>query len=83
MTFNKADNVREVVDATPVDRILLETDAPYLTPVPYRGKRNAPYYIPFVAERVAQIKGLGVEELLGHAYRNSLALLFPGESAGA
>lgn len=83
VTFNKADNVREVVAATPVDRILLETDAPYLTPVPYRGKRNAPCYIPFVAERVAQVKGLGVETLLGHAYRNSLALFFPGESAGA
>jgi TatD DNase family protein len=83
VTFNKADNVREVVAATPAERILLETDAPYLTPVPYRGKQNAPYYIPFVAERVAEIKNLGVEDLLGHAYRNSLALFFPEESASA
>ncbi|MFT4520482.1 MAG: TatD DNase family protein [Halioglobus sp.] len=75
-TFNSADNVRAVVSATPIEQILLETDAPYLTPVPYRGRPNAPYYLPFIAEQVAAIKELPVEELLQHAYRNSEQLFF-------
>ena len=76
-TFNKADNVRAVVAATPLEQLLLETDSPYLTPVPYRGKPNAPCYLPFIAERVAQVKGLAVEHLLEKAWHNSLALFFP------
>jgi len=75
-TFNQAENVREVVAATPVEQILLETDAPYLTPVPYRGKTNAPYYLPFIAERVAQEKQMAVEELLTQVYRNSQSIFF-------
>ena len=75
-TFNRAENVREVVAATPVDRILLETDAPYLTPVPYRGKPNAPFYLPFVAETVASVKSMEIETLLAQAYRNSIELFF-------
>jgi TatD DNase family protein len=75
-TFNRADNVREVIAATPVEQILLETDAPYLTPVPFRGKPNAPYYLPLVAEAVAAIKHMAVEDLLRHARRNSLAVFF-------
>lgn len=80
-TFNRADNVREVVAATPLDQLLLETDAPYLTPVPYRGKPNAPFYLPFVAEKVAQVKGYDVEHLLAQAWNNSMALFFPGDAA--
>lgn len=80
-TFNRADNVREAVAATPVEQLLLETDAPYLTPVPYRGKPNAPCYLPFIAECVAAVKQLEVEQLLRHAYTNSLSLFFPGELA--
>ncbi len=75
-TFNRAENVREVVAATPADRILLETDAPYLTPVPYRGKPNAPFYLPFVAETVASVKSMEIETLLAQAYRNSIELFF-------
>jgi len=75
-TFNQADNVRQVVAATPVERILLETDSPYLTPVPYRGKTNAPYYLPFIAERVAEVKQLEVEELLQQVYGNTQSLFF-------
>jgi TatD DNase family protein len=75
-TFNRADNVREVVAATPLDQLLLETDAPYLTPVPYRGKPNAPYYLPFVAEKVAQVKGYDIEYLLSQAWKNSTRLFF-------
>ncbi len=75
-TFNRADNVRAVIASTPVERILLETDSPYLTPVPYRGKPNAPFYLPFVAETVATLKGMEIEELLASAYRNSIDLFF-------
>ena len=79
-TFNRADNVREVVAATPIEKILLETDAPYLTPVPYRGKPNAPYYLPFIAEKIAEIKGCDVEHLLSQARNNSLSLFFEGST---
>lgn len=75
-TFNSAENVREVVGITPLDQLLLETDAPYLTPVPYRGKPNAPYYLPFIAACIADIKNIPVETLLQQAYRNSDALFF-------
>lgn len=77
-TFNRADNVRQVVAATPVQQLVLETDAPYLTPVPYRGRPNAPYFLPFIAETVAGIKALDVEELLQQVYANSLDLFFKG-----
>jgi len=76
ITFNRAENVRQIVAATPVEQLLLETDAPYLTPVPYRGRPNAPYYLPLVAETVAAIKVMDVENLLRHAYNNSLKLFF-------
>ena len=75
-TFNRADNVREVIAATPADQALLETDAPYLTPVPYRGRPNAPCYLPFIAEQVASTMQLEVEELLRQVYRNSQSLFF-------
>ena len=75
-TFNKAENVREVIAITPLEQILLETDAPYLTPVPYRGKENAPCYLPFIAEKIAEVKALDVETVLTQTYRNSLRVFF-------
>lgn len=75
-TFNKAENVREVVGITPLEQTLLETDAPYLTPVPYRGKENAPFYLPFIAEKVAEVKGVDVETVLKQTYQNSLNTFF-------
>lgn len=75
-TFNKAENVREVVGITPLEQTLLETDSPYLTPIPYRGKENAPYYLPFIAEKVAQVKGVSVETVLKQTYQNSLKTFF-------
>ena len=75
-TFNSADNVREVIAATPLEQILLETDAPYLTPIPYRGRPNAPFYLPLVAEKVAEIKQLEVEAMLAQVYTNSMAQFF-------
>lgn len=61
ITFKNAHRIREVVRKVPLDCIVLETDCPYLTPVPYRGKRNEPAYVRYVAEMVAQIKGVDVE----------------------
>lgn len=75
-TFNKAENVREVAAATPLERILLETDAPFLTPIPYRGRENAPVYLPFIAQTLAKVKDVPVEALLEAAYTNSLRVFF-------
>jgi TatD DNase family protein len=75
-TFRNADNVREVVDATPLEQLVLETDAPYLTPVPYRGVPNAPCYLPFIAQKLAEVKEVPIDTLLAHALRNSKALFF-------
>lgn len=58
VTFNKADELRDVARRVPVERILVETDAPYLAPVPKRGKRNEPAFTAFTAARVAELKGL-------------------------
>lgn len=75
-TFNTAENVRDIIRMTPLENIILETDAPYLTPVPYRGKENAPFYLPFVAEKVAEVKGVLVDDFLPIAYKNSMRLFF-------
>ena len=76
-TFNKAENVRDIIAMTPLEHILLETDAPFLTPIPYRGRENAPFYIPFVAEKVADVKGVSVEALLPIVHANSLRVFWP------
>jgi TatD DNase family protein len=76
ITFKKADNVQEVVKITPPDRILFETDSPFLTPVPHRGKENAPYYLPFVAAKIAELKNLDLEKLKIQVYDNSLKCFF-------
>ncbi|MDX5298470.1 MAG: TatD family hydrolase [Gammaproteobacteria bacterium] len=76
-TFPKAENVREIVRRTPAEQILLETDAPYLTPVPWRGHENAPAYLPLVAEKIAELKALAVEDFLAIAHASSCRLFFP------
>lgn len=62
VTFKNA-TLAEVAAAVPLDRILLETDAPYLAPAPYRGKRNESAYIPLVAEKIAQLRGITMQEV--------------------
>ena len=62
VTFRNADELREVVKQIPLDRLLIETDSPYLAPVPYRGKSNEPKYLPHVAQTVAELKNISVEE---------------------
>lgn len=75
-TFNKAENVREIIRYTPMTQILLETDAPYLTPMPYRGTENAPFYLPFIAEKIAELKDVSIEVLLDQTYKNSQVTFF-------
>ena len=62
VTFKNA-TMADVVRVAPLDRLLLETDAPYLTPVPHRGQRNEPSYIPLIAQRIADLKGLPLEQV--------------------
>ena len=64
ITFKNATALREVVARVPLERMLVETDAPYLAPVPYRGKKNEPKYVVEVAQCVAEIKGLSFEEVV-------------------
>ena len=63
ITFKNAEPLRDVVGKVPLDRMLVETDSPYLTPMPHRGKRNEPAFVRFVAETVAKVKGIHFEEV--------------------
>lgn len=70
VTFKTAEQIRDVVRRMPLDRLLVETDSPYLAPVPYRGKPNEPKYVREVAEFVADVKGISFEELAHHTTEN-------------
>lgn len=74
VTFKSAQELRNVVAYVPLERTLIETDSPYLAPVPYRGKTNTPAYVPYVAQQVAQTKGLSVQEVAQATSRNFEAL---------
>ena len=63
LTFKTAADLREIARFVPLERCLIETDSPYLAPVPYRGKTNSPAYVPFVARQIAELKGLPVETI--------------------
>lgn len=71
VTFKKADDLRAVVAQVPLERILVETDGPFLTPQPYRGKRNEPAYIPYIVEKIAEIKGETKEVVAETTTRNA------------
>lgn len=70
LTFRNAADLREVAAFVPLDRTLIETDSPYLAPMPYRGKTNTPAYVPWVAKQVAELKGLSVEAVAEATSRN-------------
>lgn len=63
LTFKKAEDVRAVAADIPLDRLIVETDCPYLAPMPFRGRRNEPAYLPHVIERLADVKGVSLEEM--------------------
>lgn len=63
VTFKNAQTIKEVARLVPLNRILVETDSPYLAPVPYRGKMNEPSYVKYVAEEIAQLRGITFEEV--------------------
>jgi TatD DNase family protein len=77
VTFPKALRVQMAARETPLDRILVETDAPYLAPAPRRGKRNEPAFVVETARRVADLKGIPVEQLAAAAAENFERLLLP------
>lgn len=74
VTFKNAKKMIEVVEETPLDRLLVETDAPYLSPVPNRGKRNDSSNIPYIIDAIAQIKGLSAKEVEKQTWENGKKL---------
>jgi TatD DNase family protein len=77
VTFPKAEELREVARMVPIDRLLVETDAPYLAPVPFRGKRNEPSFVGRVVEAVAAARSIPREDLVERTVRNLEAFLGP------
>jgi TatD DNase family protein len=80
LTFPKAESVREAARITPEDRLLVETDCPYLAPVPFRGKRNEPAFVVEVARRLAEVRGTTLETIAEVTTRNFGLLCLRGES---
>jgi TatD DNase family protein len=72
MTYPKAQDVRDAAAFAPADRILLETDAPYLSPVPHRGKRNEPAYVALTAAKLAEVRGVDVEQVAAETTANTI-----------
>ena len=77
VTFKNAQSLRDVAAYVPLERLLIETDSPYLAPVPFRGKQNNPAYVPYVAEQIAQVRGMAVQDVAAHTSAN-FDRLFPG-----
>ncbi len=76
VTFKNAQDIQETAKNIPIDKILVETDSPYLAPVPYRGKENNPSYVKYVASHIAKLRCMEEEEFIENTYKNFLAL-FP------
>lgn len=74
VTFKNGKKLKEIAAAIPLERILLETDCPYLAPEPYRGKRNSSLYIPHIAQEIADLKGITYEEVVAQTERNGKEL---------
>jgi len=81
VTFPKATDIHESARMTPPDRLLIETDAPFLAPVPFRGKRNEPSFIAHTAERLAALRGVPVEEITSLTTANFLRYCGPGSAS--
>ena len=74
VTFKNGRKLKEVVEYAPLERIVVETDSPYMAPVPMRGKRNSSEYLPYVIEEIARIKGITAEEVEKITYDNAVRL---------
>lgn len=81
VTFRNAATLKEVAREIPLDRLLVETDAPYLAPVPHRGRQNEPAYVRHVAEEIARLRGISFEEMAAVTTRNFFSL-FSGARRG-
>ena len=71
VTFKNAKKLKEVVEYAPLEQLVLETDSPYLSPEPNRGKRNNSAYIRYVAEKIAEVKGITYEEVVEQTEKNA------------
>jgi TatD DNase family protein len=80
VTFKTAQDIRDVAAMVPLDRMLIETDSPYLAPVPYRGKTNNPSYVPYVAKQLAGVRGVSVEAIAQATSDNFLRLFGVSDS---
>jgi len=76
LTFRNAEEIREVAAFAPADRILVETDAPYLAPIPHRGQSNEPSFVRFTAEKLAEVRGVNVVEIAEQTTRNFARLFY-------
>jgi TatD DNase family protein len=74
VTFKKSLDLQEAAMKLPLDKILVETDAPYLTPVPFRGRENTPGYTKYTVEKIAELRGLTVDEVAAATYENALRI---------
>jgi len=74
VTFKNAKKPKEVAKAVPIEKLLIETDSPYLTPEPYRGKRNTPVYVKFVAEKIAELRDMSCDEVCRITAENTMKL---------
>lgn len=84
ITFKKAEELRHIARTVPLERILVETDGPFLTPEPYRGKRNKPEYIPYIVDRLAGLKGIPTDEMAETTTKNAVRLFnLPATKNGA
>jgi TatD DNase family protein len=72
ITFKNAESFREVVKRIPLESLLIETDSPFLTPVPFRGKRNEPSYVRYTAQRVAEVKNISFEKVAEVTTQNAM-----------
>jgi TatD DNase family protein len=77
LTFRRADDLRAIAKEVPLDRFLIETDCPFLAPVPYRGKRNEPAYVVEVARCIAELRGLEIESVAELSRQNFETLFDP------
>jgi TatD DNase family protein len=81
VTYKASEKLRGIVETCPLDRLLVETDCPYLTPVPHRGHRNEPAYVRYVAEEVARVKGISLHELAEATCDNARRLFAAGKGS--